>query len=145
MTIALFMAGLAAAVAVTAAPKPADDVAAKSIASAASAAEAAAHKGPPADVRLAVSTAGENVIITAGLAPDAAQKALEHILAVCPAAGASLSCPSSEPAYAGLRDLLVKVKRLVAEQAAPRAGQLGVSAFGAPPSPIPGGGGPDYN
>jgi CTP:molybdopterin cytidylyltransferase MocA len=136
---------LAAVMAASISTPPADDGMPRSIAAAAATAERASQ---PDDVRLAVANAGENVLVTSGATPDVAQRSLERVLGVCgtsQAAALKFSCPATPAAYDGLRDLLVKIRRLAAQQIAPGAGQTGISAFGAAPASIPGGGGPDYN
>ena len=142
MTMHLLLAAAMAASISTPAP---DDGMPKSIAAAAATAERSAAE---ADIRLAVANAGENVLVTSGATPDVAQRSLERVLGVCgtsQAAALKFSCPATPAAYDGLRDLLVKIRRLAAQQIAPGAGQTGISAFGAAPASIPGGGGPDYN
>ena len=136
---------LAAAMAASISTPAPDDGMPKSIAAAAATAERSAAE---ADIRLAVANAGENVLVTSGATPDVAQRSLERVLGVCgtsQAAALKFSCPATPAAYDGLRDLLVKIRRLAAQQIAPGAGQTGISAFGAAPASIPGGGGPDYN
>uniref|UniRef100_B0T454 UrcA family protein n=1 Tax=Caulobacter sp. (strain K31) TaxID=366602 RepID=B0T454_CAUSK len=137
---------LAAAMAASISTPAPDDGMPRSIAAAA----ATAERSAPAetDVRLAVANAGENVLVTSGATPEVAQRSLERVLGVCgtsQAAALKFSCPATPAAYDGLRDLLVKIRRLAAQQIAPGAGQTGISAFGAAPASIPGGGGPDYN
>lgn len=136
---------LAAAMAASISTPAPDDGMPRSIAAAATTAERSAQAD---DVRLAVANAGENVLVTSGATPDVAQRSLERVLGVCgtsQAAALKFSCPATPAAYDGLRDLLVKIRRLAAQQIAPGAGQTGISAFGAAPASIPGGGGPDYN
>ena len=143
MTMQLLLIAAMAASISTPAP---DDGVPRSIAAAAATAERSAQAD--ADVRLAVANAGENVLVTSGATPDVAQRSLERVLGVCgtsQAAALKFSCPATPAAYDGLRDLLVKIRRLAAQQIAPGAGQTGISAFGAAPASIPGGGGPDYN
>ena len=145
MTMHLLLAAAMAASISTPAP---DDGMPKSIAAAAATAERSVQGQPDTEVRLAVANAGENVLVTSGATPDVAQRSLERVLGVCgtsQAAALKFSCPATPAAYDGLRDLLVKIRRLAAQQIAPGAGQTGISAFGAAPASIPGGGGPDYN
>lgn len=122
---------------------------ARSLAAAASSAEASALPGDAGRVEHAVSTTLQELVVTAAKPPANVRLALQRVVYVCirPAEVKryTFNCPGTSAGIDGVRDVLTTVNALIegSETAAVTEGP-GTAAIGDPPG-LDAGGGADYH